>query len=36
MEKCINGASFAEKSVTNSIYSLEKMYQTLVYSHKRH
>ena len=29
MEKCINRASFARKSVTNSIYSLEKMYQTI-------
>ena len=32
MEKCINGVSFDGKSVTNSIYSLEKMYLTLVYS----
>ena len=25
MEKCINGVSFDGKSVTNSIYSLEKV-----------
>lgn len=32
MEKCMNGVLFAGISVTNLIYSLEKMYQTLVYS----
>ena len=32
MEKCIKELRFIGKSVTNSIYSLEKMYQILVYS----
>ena len=31
-EKCIKELRFVGKSVTNLIYSLEKMYRTLVYS----